>query len=128
MTPAKESVAAWLTIYRGLPFYRKLRYETPNGGKVDVTNWIGLLELRASLDSDAVLYTFSTSPEEGQGQMNPDKGFIELVGPSAAESAAMDWEEAVGHLVLGPTQDKVSPLVFLGFRIQTCTTGVPPTP
>lgn len=125
---AKQVVNARFDIYKGLPFYQKLFYRSQNDGAIDTTDWIGLLQLKADVNSEAVLYTWSTSPEAGEGEIVLGDGFIELKGPTDEETDAFEWEQAVGHLVIGPTQDKVAPIAFFAFDVKPSTTGVPPLP
>lgn len=120
----KQKVDARFTIYRGLPFYLKLLYKAPSGAPVEVSDWIAMITLKDNVDSEDALYTFSTTPEVGQGQITLSKGQIVLEGTEELDDP--DWEQAVGHLVLGPTQDTVAPIAFFAFDVKRSTTGVPP--
>ncbi len=125
--PAKQTVDARFTIFKGLPFYRKLMYKAPSGAPIEISGWIGLLTLKADVEDDETgLYTFSTSPGEGEGLISLSKGVIELTGTTDLDT--VEWDQAVGHLVIGPTQDKVAPIALFAFDVQPSTTGVPPNP
>lgn len=121
MKPASQRPDATLTIYRGLPFRQKFLYQTVEGGSIDLIGKKARLELRSAADALTVLYEFSTA----NGKIVAAPGSLTIQGMTDLETAAFDWQQAVGHLVLEEVTGKPLPIAYLLFNVLNCTTGVP---
>lgn len=121
MIAPKEVAQANFSIYRGLPFTQMFRYETATGTKVDLTGKKAELTLRATVDSLDILYTFSTA----NGKIVLGNGSILIQGLSEVESAAFDWNQAVGHLIIEEIVGRPAPIALFLFNVRNPTSGVP---
>lgn len=121
MSAPREKISASFTIYKGLPFKATMKYQSPRGAAIDIGTWIGKLVVKADVDSpEEPLAEFKTSNDS----MTLGLGVIEFTMDAVA-TALLEWEEGVGHLVIGPDQNDVKPIAFFGFKVQPCTTDVP---
>lgn len=117
----RQLVQATLPIYRNLPWSQLFLYVDPDGRNIDLTGKKAVLDLRASPEDGTILYTFSTA----NGKITMGMGTILVNGMTAAETAAFDWDRAVGHLVVEEISGDAQPFAYLLFPVLDSTSGVP---
>lgn len=111
----------FLPMYVGLAFNYKMEYRDEFDTPVDMTDWVGRLDARASVSAENIVFTCTT--EDGTLILS-ENGVIELIVELGNVPNAPT--ELVGHLVIGPSPETARPLAFLGFRVQPTTTATAP--
>lgn len=120
-----ETVDFIFTIHKGLPFRETLQYVSESGAPIDLTGYVARMVLRSSLLSEEELFVFSDSPGAGEGRIELGDGSIDITDMTPAMTAAIEWDQAVAHLVVGQDWDDVTVYALIRFDAQPCTTGVP---
>lgn len=120
MAHPAEQISYRFFLYRGMPWSYKFGYLGANGQKVDMTGWVGRLDVRESVDSPDVLFSFTTL--DGSMLLGIGEGELKILDPGIIE----EFHSGVGHVVVGPTAESAQPIAFWGFSVWPTTTPAAP--